>query len=69
MSTIKKNKCNKKEERYFYFSVDTPTHEVSCYVSGSDTLLEMMADFTEEFGYGIEFNITEVSKEEFENAE
>jgi hypothetical protein len=58
----------KKEERYFYFSIDTPTHDVSCYVSGTDTLLEMMSDFTKEFGYGIEFNITEVSKEVFENA-
>lgn len=58
-----------KEKRYFYFSVDTPTHDVSGYVSGADTLLEVMSDFTKEFGYGIEFNITEVSKEVFENAE
>lgn len=58
-----------KEERYFYFSIDTPTHDVSCYVSGTDTLLEMMSDFTKEFGYGIEFNITEVSKGVFKNAE
>lgn len=59
----------KKAERYFYFSVDTPTHEFSCYVLGTDHLLEMMSDFTKEFGYGIEFNITEVSKEDFDNAE
>lgn len=60
---------NCKEKRYFYFSVDTPTHDVSCYVSGTDTLLEMMSDFTKELGYGIEFSITEVSKEVFDNAE
>ena len=58
-----------KEERYFYFSVDTPTHDVSCYVSGTDTLLEVISNFTKEFGYGIEFSITEVSKEVFDNAE
>ena len=59
----------KKEERYFHFSVDTPTHDVSCYVSGTDTLLEVISNFTKEFGYGIEFSITEVSKEVFDNAE
>jgi hypothetical protein len=59
----------KKEERYFYFSVDTPTHDVSCYVSGTDTLLEIISEITKEFGYGVEINITEVSKEVFNNAE
>ncbi len=58
-----------KEKRCFRISVDTPTHNVSCCVSGTDTLLEMMSEFTKEFGYGIEFNITEVSKEDFDNAE
>ena len=58
-----------KEERYFYISVDTPTYEFSCYVLGGDTLLEVISDFTENFGYGIEFNITEVSKEDFDDAE
>ena len=58
-----------KEKRYFYFLVDTPTYDVSGYVSGADTLLEVISNFTKEFGYGIEFNIIEVSKEVFENAE
>jgi hypothetical protein len=57
------------KQRYFYISVDIPTYEFSCYVSGEDTLLEIISDFTENFGYGIEFNITEVSKEDFDNAE
>lgn len=63
------NKDTKKSERYFHFSVDTPTHEISCYVSGAETLLEVISDFTENFGYGLEFNITEVSKETFDQAE
>ena len=60
---------SKKATRYFHFSIDTPTHEVSGYVSGTDTLCGVIEECTETFGYGIEITIREVSEQEFTSRE
>ena len=59
----------KKPTRYFHFSLDTPTHELSGYISGTDTLLGVIEECTSSFGYGVEFVIREVREEEYLTAE
>lgn len=56
----------KKQTRYFYFSTEAENHEVSCYVEGEDVLLSLMAGFTNNYGFGMEFKVQEISKADFE---
>ena len=60
-------KKKKKATRYFHFSVETATHEMSGYVEGTDTLLGIIEECTWGLGYGIEISVSEISKEEYEN--
>ena len=62
-------KRSKKATRYFHFSVETSTHEMSGYAKGTDTLLGIIEECTSTLGYGIEFSIREISKEEYEKVE
>ena len=62
-------KKKKKVTRYFHFSVETATHEMSGYAKGTDTLLGIIEECTSTLGYGIEFSIREISKEEYEKVE
>lgn len=64
---IKKFK-SKKSTRYFYFEVEDENFEVSSYVKGENTLLDVMKEFVDRYSYDIEFAIREVSKEEYELA-
>lgn len=59
-------KKKKKATRYFHFSVETPTHEISGYAEGTDTLLGIIEECTNTLGYGIEISVSEISKEEYE---
>ena len=59
-------KKKKKATRYFHFSVETPTHEISGYAEGTDILLGIIEECTSILGYGIEISISEISKEEYE---
>lgn len=65
---IKKFK-SKKSTRYFYFEVEDENFEVSSYVKGENTLLDLMKEFVDKYTYDIEFTVREVSKEEYERAE
>ena len=59
---------DKETTRYFHFSIDTPTHEVSGYISGTDTLCGIIEECTETFGYGIDITIHEISEQDYNSA-
>ena len=56
----------KKLTRYFYFSTEAENHEVSCYIKGEAALLGLMNEFTNNYGFGMEFKVQEISKADFE---
>lgn len=62
-----KKVTNNEAERYFNLKCEDAKYEASCTVKGGDTLLGVMEEFRKNFGFGIEFNITEITKEEFDS--
>lgn len=64
----KKNKiASDNDNRYFTVKCEDDKYEASCTVKGGDTLLGVMEKFRKNFGFGIGFSITEITKEEFDD--
>lgn len=55
------------DNRYFTVKCEDAKYEASCTVKGGDTLLGVMEEFRKNFGFDIEFSVTEITKEEFDD--
>lgn len=57
-----------KPKRYFYFAVNEEKYrKYSGYILGTEKLNSFISSFTKQYGYGIDFTVREVTKEEFES--